>query len=108
MPVRDSAERFATDVLLRGGGGDSVRVSRSAVQFWIHIIVTVLTISAWGMMNRSDLAQLSAQLTSQAAQITSQKEKTDLLEKKIELLRYDMSQLQVAVMSGATAKGDNR
>lgn len=108
MPIqfKDSHERYAAQVLLRGDGEDSVQVSRSTIQFWIQIVVMIITISAWGMSISRDVALQAAQLREQAIQTALQRDKTDMLEKKIELLRYDMSQLQVAVMSGATKKGD--
>lgn len=99
MALRDSHERFAEKVLLRGGEDDKVQVSRSVVQFWIQLIVMVITISAWGMSSRSDVAQLADQLKEQTVQTSIQRDKTDMLEKKIELLRYELGQLQLSLAS---------
>lgn len=96
---KDSNERFAARVL-RGEGEESVRITRSTIQFWVQLVVLILTISAWGWSIRTDVAVLTAR-----QQI--QRDEIDRLTKETRMLQLDVKSLQLALAAkGVILKGD--
>lgn len=101
MAIRfqDSKERYASEIL-RGGGEESVRITRSTIQFWVQLVVLILTISAWGWSIRTDVAVLTAR-----QQI--QRDEIDRLTKETRMLQLDVKSLQLALAAkGVVVKGE--
>ena len=77
-----------------------MQISRSALQFWVQLIVLILTISAWGWSIRSDVGLLSARQEALSQDV-------DRLSKEVRMQQLDIKSLQLALAAkGIIVKGD--